>query len=204
MYLKGNDKKGFVRNKAFTLVELLVVISIIGLLSMIIFDGLQESKLKSKDATIKSNLITLRNVGALFFDNNQKYTDTLVDINLADFLSFHHDQDTIGTIALTSVVDTSTFGEVILHGSKITKFIEKPKKGRQTSQLINCGLYAFESSIFSYLPARGFALLEDVFTKLALQKQLSGFIFEGRWVDISTPKSYETAIKIWGSGENPP
>ena len=69
------------KKSAFTIVELLVVISIIGLLSMIIFDGLQESKLKSKDATIKSNLITLRNVGALFFDNNQKYTDTLVDIN---------------------------------------------------------------------------------------------------------------------------
>ena len=62
--------------------------------------------------------------------------DTLIDIKIPDILAFHKDQDVLATIAVTSVLDPSTFGEVILHGARITQFIEKPKKGRQKSQLI--------------------------------------------------------------------
>lgn len=124
--------------------------------------------------------------------------DILIDINLSDFVNFHKEQETTGTIALTSVVDPSSFGEVVLHGSRITQFIEKPRKGAQTSQLINCGLYLFEKEIFDFIPKKGFSLLEDIFPKLANMKKLSGFIFEGKWVDIGTPVSYERAIKQWG------
>ncbi len=124
--------------------------------------------------------------------------DILIDINLADLVAFHKEQGTVGTIALTSVVDPSSFGEVILHGALIKQFIEKPEKGRQTSQLINSGLYVFDREIFDYLPKTGSCLLEDIFSKLAQNRQLSGFLFAGRWVDIGTPQSYEKAIKEWG------
>lgn len=123
--------------------------------------------------------------------------DILFDINIADLLNFHQDQETVATLALTSVVDPSSFGEVILHGSRITRFVEKPQRGTQTSQLISCGLYVFEKEIFDYLPAKGYAQLEDIFPKLAAKKQLSGFLFEGRWIDIGTSESYEKAIKDW-------
>lgn len=124
--------------------------------------------------------------------------DILIDINLSDLISFHKEQGTVGTIALTSVADPSAFGEVALNGSKITKFVEKPKKGDEVSQLINCGVYVFEKDIFDYIPRMGSSLLEDIFPKLAGEKQLSGFIFSGKWVDVGTPVSYEKAIKEWG------
>lgn len=123
--------------------------------------------------------------------------DILIDINIDDFVSFHNKQDAIATIALTSVVDPSSFGEVVLHGAKITRFIEKPQKGKQHSQLISCGLYVLNKEIFDYLPDKGFSLLEDIFPKLALLNQLAGFNFEGQWIDIGTPLSYERAIKEW-------
>lgn len=126
--------------------------------------------------------------------------DILIDIDLSDLVTFHKEQGTVGTIALTSVADPSRFGEVVLHGSKITKFVEKPKKGDEVSQLINCGIYVFEKEIFNYIPPSGSSLLEDIFPKLALEKQLAGFIFEGKWVDVGTPLSYEKAIKEWGKG----
>ncbi len=125
--------------------------------------------------------------------------DILIDIDLADLVSFHKEQETIATIALTSVVDPSSFGEVILHGAKITQFKEKPQKGKQTSQLVSCGLYVFEKNIFDYLPEKEISHLEDIFPKLAKSRQLSGFLFGGSWVDIGTPASYERAIKKWGS-----
>ncbi|OGG03898.1 hypothetical protein A2W14_05505 [Candidatus Gottesmanbacteria bacterium RBG_16_37_8] len=125
--------------------------------------------------------------------------DILIDINLNDLISYHHDNDSLATIAVTSVVDPSNYGEVILHGSKIIDFIEKPQKGKQKSQLISCGLYVIDRDIFSYLPKEGSAQLENVFPRLAKSKNLAGFPFEGQFLDIGTPKSYEKAIKKWGS-----
>lgn len=124
--------------------------------------------------------------------------DILIDINIADIVLFHRDHDVTATIALTSVVDPSSFGEVVLHGNRITQFIEKPKKGKQTSQLISCGLYIFEQSIFNYIPKAAISHLEDVFPILAANKELVGFPFEGRWIDIGTPTAYERAITEWG------
>lgn len=144
--------------------------------------------------------------GALMLAQKQIKTDTflvvhgdiLIDINLSDFIAFHKEQEAAATIALTSVVDPSSYGEVSLHGTKIIKFIEKPKKGKQRSQLINCGLYVFEKEIFGFIQNKGLSLLEDVFSELSATGQVAGFLFEGRWIDIGTPVSYERAIKEWG------
>lgn len=125
--------------------------------------------------------------------------DILVDINLSDFITYHNENEGLATIAVTSVVDPSSFGEVVLHGSKILQFIEKPQRGKQRSQLISCGLYVLEKEIFNYLPKVGKAQLEDIFPKLAQNNLLVGFPFEGSFMDIGTPKSYERAIKEWSS-----
>jgi len=124
--------------------------------------------------------------------------DILIDLDVLDFISFHKEQGTIATIALTSVVDPSSFGEVVLNGTKIVRFIEKPEKGRQTSQLISSGFYIFNKDIFSYLPKDMPSFIEDIFPKLIEAKELSGFPFAGRWADIGTPLSYGRAIKEWG------
>lgn len=124
--------------------------------------------------------------------------DILIDINLSDLIAFHKEEDCVATLALTSVVDTSHFGEVVLHGTKITQFREKPQKGKQKSQLVNCGLYVLNRSIFDYIPKSGISHLEDIFPTLASSGKLAGFLFEGKWVDIGTVESYERAITLWG------
>lgn len=124
--------------------------------------------------------------------------DILIDINLSDLIAFHKEQDCVATLALTSVVDTSNFGEVVLHGTKITQFREKPQKAKQTSQLVNCGLYVLNSGIFEHIPQKDISHLEEIFPNLAHTGKLSGFLFEGKWVDVSTPQSYERAIALWG------
>lgn len=125
--------------------------------------------------------------------------DVLIDMNLSDFIGFHKEHDMVATIALTSVVDPSSYGGVTLHGTKITQFTEKPQKGKQTSQLINCGLYLFNNTIFEYIPDTGSSRLEDIFPRLAAEKQLAGFLFAGHWIDIGTPASYEKAIREWAN-----
>ncbi len=124
--------------------------------------------------------------------------DILVQINLLDLLQFHTQQNVTGTMVLTTTSDIQTHGNVRLRGARILEFLEKPKIGKSLSLLINTGIYVFEPSIFSYIPKSGISFLEEeIFPKLALDQQLSGFPFDGSWFDITNPQSYERALKYW-------
>lgn len=125
--------------------------------------------------------------------------DILINSNLTDLIAFHKEKEGIATIALSSVVDPSSYGEVVLHGSKITQFREKPQKGTQLSQMVSCGLYVFEKEIFKYIPSHAPSQLEEIFPRLAQKGLLYGFPFEGGWIDVGTPSSYEKAIREWGT-----
>lgn len=124
--------------------------------------------------------------------------DILAQINLLDLQQFHTQQNVIATMVLITTTNTQTHGNVRLQGSRILEYQEKPAKSKTFSYLINCGIYVFEPSIFSYIPKNGVHFLEkDIFPKLAKDKELAGFAFAGVWFDITTPKTYEKALKYW-------
>ncbi|MDQ3244764.1 MAG: type II secretion system GspH family protein [bacterium] len=58
------------KNKAFTLIELLIVISIVGILSSIVLVSLSEARKKGGDGGIKSNLLSVRSQAEVFYNNN--------------------------------------------------------------------------------------------------------------------------------------
>ena len=63
------------KNKAFTLIELLVVISIIGILSTIIFASLSSAREKSKNASVRQSLQSIKNQAELKYlsSSNSSY-----------------------------------------------------------------------------------------------------------------------------------
>ncbi len=128
--------------------------------------------------------------------------DVLAGIDLSDFISFHHENKGVATIALTPVDEPSRFGVARLQGSMILDFVEKPKKGAEPSKLINAGVYLMEPEVFEYVP-KGFSMIEkDVFPKLASEGKLTGYSFTGQWFDTGTVEAYELAIKNWKGYEN--
>jgi prepilin-type N-terminal cleavage/methylation domain-containing protein len=67
----SKNRRGHLRG--FTLIELLVVIAIIGILSAVVLAALNTARSKGNDASIKSNLDTIRTQSAIYYDTNNNY-----------------------------------------------------------------------------------------------------------------------------------
>jgi NDP-sugar pyrophosphorylase family protein len=106
----------------------------------------------------------------------------LTDVDLDEMFQVHQDTDSIATIALTAVQDPSNYGAARLKGDTILGFEEKPVRGEEPSKLINAGTYIFDPEIFQKL---GEDSIEQLFEELAGKRQLSGYIYGGKWVDVS-------------------
>lgn len=131
--------------------------------------------------------------GSLFFLTNG---DELKKINLTKMASFHQKTKTTATIALVKVPNPQDYGVVLCSSTMVKEFLEKPKN--PPSKYINSGLYLFSSEIFDYHPGPKFLMVEtDIFPKLAYQKKLAGFKFQGKWMDCGTWERYSAALAKW-------
>jgi len=134
--------------------------------------------------------------------------DELKKINLVEMNKFHQKFKTSATIALVKVQDPQHYGVVICKNGKVKEFLEKPspaqisKKfwaGKKSSlNYINSGLYLLSPEIFNYHKGPKFTMIEkDIFPKLAKEKKLAGFKFDGKWADCGTWERYEKALREW-------
>lgn len=126
------------------------------------------------------------------------YGDVLAEISINDLIDFHVSTGKTATMALTSRAgNPAEFGVVRLRGTRIIEFNEKPHTN-EVSHLVNAGIYVFEPAIFAAVPKSGYSMLEkDVIPKLVAAEALTGYVFSGRWFDISSPEEYEKALKAW-------
>jgi len=125
--------------------------------------------------------------------------DELKDIDLEEMYLFHKENNAIGTIALTTVPDPSIYGVAKLQGNKILEFIEKPKKEKAPSNLINSGLYILEPSVLNYIPDgnEAVSIEKQVFPLLATEGRLYGYHFSGQWFDTGNFERFEKARTEW-------
>ncbi len=123
--------------------------------------------------------------------------DELKNIDLVDMYMFHKENNSLGTIALTTVEDPSSYGVAKLKGNQILDFIEKPSREHAPSNLINAGLYILEPEVLKYIFEETSYMEKDIFPKLAREGKLFGYPFEGQWFDTGTLERYEKAIKGW-------
>jgi NDP-sugar pyrophosphorylase family protein len=123
--------------------------------------------------------------------------DNLINIDLHDMFRFHKENNAMATIALTTVDDPSSFGVAKMQGGRILEFIEKPKRGKAPSNLINAGIYILEPEVIELVP-KGFSMIERaVFPRIAKMKRLFGYSFSGQWFPTDNEERYESAIKKW-------
>ena len=126
------------------------------------------------------------------------YGDVLIDIKIKDLIAYHSENRALATLALTSISEPWAYGAVRLHGNQIVEFVEKPPKSSGASRLIFAGVSVIDPKLIDVVPKRPGSMLErDVYPKLAKERKLAGYLFEGRWFDVGTPEIYERVIKEW-------
>jgi NDP-sugar pyrophosphorylase family protein len=122
--------------------------------------------------------------------------DELKKIDLSKMSQFHQEMKVPATIALVGVSNPQDYGVAICENGLIKQFIEKPKN--PPSKYINSGIYLLSSKIFDYHSGLKFCMIEmDIFPKLAQEKKLAGFKFDGQWTDCGTWQRYNDALDQW-------
>lgn len=141
-------------------------------------------KLARKQGMLKSTFIMM---------NGDEYKE----VDIEDMLSFHKKQGVMATIGLKTTDDPQNYGVAVMQGSRIMRFVEKPKEF--VSNLFNAGIYILEPEVIDLVP-EGYAMIEtDLFPKLCELGKLAGYPFEGKWYDLGTFERYEQAIKALGN-----
>ena len=119
--------------------------------------------------------------------------DTLFLINLEKLTNFHRSKQTLFTLVLREVANTSRYGTVINdEKGLIISFNEKGQnKGKG---LINGGVYLIEKKFFNHYPfPEKFSLEKDCFENLVHKKIFYGVICKQYFIDIGIPEDYKTA-----------
>lgn len=119
---------------------------------------------------------------------------TLTNLNLDDLFDFQRQEDTTATICVKPRMSEPKYGQAFLHGNKIVKFMDSSETGGIS--IVNMGLYVLKPEILNLIPKDTYLNLEtDVFPRLALDKELSAFVFQGPWFDASLDGSFNEAVK---------
>ena len=136
--------------------------------------------------------------------------DLLTSLRVDEMLEAHKESGTLASISLWEVEDPSRFGvaDYDAESTLIRRFQEKPPREEAYSNLINAGTYLLEPEVFNRMPDGAFSMERVVFPVLAEEGELSGFPFEGHFVDAGTPASYIEAMQTsiqnesWISGDS--
>jgi NDP-sugar pyrophosphorylase family protein len=122
--------------------------------------------------------------------------DILTNLNISEFINFHMNENKLATIGVKPRMGEKKYGQVFLQGNTIINFSKiSTSKG---ISIINTGLYILSPEVLEMIKADTISYLEsDIFPQLAKEKNISAFIFQGLWYDISTSKNYQEAKSRW-------
>jgi len=129
--------------------------------------------------------------------------DILSNTDYARLTAEHEKNSATATITLHRVDDPSRYGVVELaEKNRIKRFVEKPKREKAPSNLINAGVYVLNPEVFDYIAAgKPVSIEREVFPALVRDKKLFGYESKGLWIDIGEPSDYLRGNRLFLDAE---
>jgi NDP-sugar pyrophosphorylase family protein len=123
--------------------------------------------------------------------------DVLTTLNLGDLLAFHRSQGGIATIAVHRRQVKIDLGVVQWNGNNtLSGYIEKPTY----DYTVSMGIYVFEPRVLEYIPRNQYLDFPDLVLKMiAAGETVSGYTFDGYWMDLGRPDDYAQAAEDFAS-----
>jgi NDP-sugar pyrophosphorylase family protein len=131
--------------------------------------------------------------------------DNLFELNLREMVAFQKRTGAFMVVALTPVEDVEAYGIAEMDDSgRIREFVEKPTREGAPSRMANAGIYlvspqiraAFdEPEVLEMVRANNrldFGL--DMIPYLVRRYPVYGYVMEGSWLDVGTPRGYLSAV----------
>jgi NDP-sugar pyrophosphorylase family protein len=119
--------------------------------------------------------------------------DLLSSISFSDMLRFHHEERSLITIGLYPKRTKIDLGVLRTDSQNhVIEYIEKP----ELEHAVSMGIYIVDPRARRLLPDAGrFDFPQLVSAALSAGERVSGYRFEGHWLDIGRPGDYEQACE---------
>ncbi|MBK9926030.1 MAG: NTP transferase domain-containing protein [Anaerolineales bacterium] len=133
-------------------------------------------------------LSLIKDLSSTFFVTNG---DVLTTLDLRDLYAFHKEQGGIATIAVHQRHVKIDLGVVQWNGrNQISGYIEKPTY----DYTVSMGVYVFEPEVMKYIPFNVYLDFPELVLKMiAAGEKVSGYRFDGYWMDLGRPDDYAQA-----------
>jgi len=128
------------------------------------------------------------------------YGDGVGDVNIAELIAFHKEQNTLAT--LTATQPPGRFGAMGLEPgeNKVSQFLEKPKGD---GAWINGGFFVLEPAVINYIENDSTVWEQEPLQKLSIDGQLSAYRHHGFWQPMDTLRDKNYLEGLWSSGKAP-
>ena len=123
------------------------------------------------------------------------YGDGVADINLEKLLSFHNDHGKMVTVS--AVRPAARFGELEMHGNKVSNFQEKPQLHEGW---INGGYFVINPEFFELIDGDTTMLEREPLEKATKAGELMAYKHNGFWHCMDTKRDHELLESLWDQG----
>ena len=123
------------------------------------------------------------------------YGDGVADINLEELLSFHNDHGKMVTVS--AVRPAARFGELEMHGNKVSNFQEKPQLHEGW---INGGYFVINPEFFELIDGDTTMLEREPLEKATKAGELMAYKHNGFWHCMDTKRDHELLESLWDQG----
>jgi NDP-sugar pyrophosphorylase family protein len=127
--------------------------------------------------------------------------DTLVDLNIVQFLKAYRNSGAAGSIVCTWVEDAARYGKIVLDtDDRVIQFVEKDASAGPS--LISAGIYLLGRSLLKQLVECKGQSLERDFLQILPPATIHAFRTKGKFIDIGTPDTLARARELFAGARH--